>query len=305
MLQFMSQSLAPTSIQSSLQRYRLFAWLALTNLLCLLLASSLGDLKGLARVDLIDLLGEGSSLLIILMVLTLVLSARPSGRVTQLIFIGGLLLTASMSLDVLDEFFAYPEELRLMSWLESLPMPLGFVVIGLAAINWFRESQIIQRQLHLREHHLREHNWLDPLTLLYTRPYFQVALQRELALAELQRHPLCLVELNIVGFARLNHQYGAARGDLILRELADLLLLFSRPQDTVCRDNNDRFMLILPHFNTTAAQRWLDTTLPHLHRELNKSLPLLKVQLAAKVIPQAAAAKLSITNEYCHGMARS
>ena len=54
---------------------------------------------------------------------------------TNWLFAGSYLLVFSYSLDVLDEVLSYPENVRLMSWLESFPAPLGMVLFVLARIS--------------------------------------------------------------------------------------------------------------------------------------------------------------------------
>src|SRR5690554_3575346 len=129
-------------------------WQALLLVLLLIAAStfavSFGDWKAAVEINWLDFVGESSSLFIVAMVLVLLLKTRPAGRITNGLYCGGALLLASMTLDVLDEFLQYPDSSQLMSWLESLPMPVGFVVLGFTAIEWYRETQFMQRQMRLR-----------------------------------------------------------------------------------------------------------------------------------------------------------
>lgn len=242
--------------------------LVLGLLACIWCADSMGQLKPSAIIDWFDILGEGSTLLISLLGLTMIIKTRPSGQVTHLLFTGLYLLSLSLTLDVLDEFYRYPDELRLMSWLESLPMPLGLAVLGWGAVGWLQEQRLINRQLQVREQRLREHGWIDPLTALYTRRYFEQVLQREIILSRLKSNSLVVAKLNVRAFAHFNREHGSQAGDHLINTIAELLVLLVRPTDCVCRDHSDQFLILLndEEPNTSLA------LLHHLERTLTKEL---------------------------------
>ncbi|MBY6062905.1 GGDEF domain-containing protein [Pseudidiomarina sediminum] len=245
----------------------------LTLLGCLiayLLAQHFGELKALIEVDFLDVMGEGSTLLLAMLGMTIVLSARPDGKVTSLLYLGTLLLILSLSLDLLDEFFAYPVEVRIMSWLESLPLPIGLLILCRGLYGWHQEQRIIERQLKSREHVLREHQWLDPLTVLYTKPYFEHVLTRELCQHHYKGLPLTLVHMNIKGFARINRVHGSGFGDDLLQRISEIMLALLREQDVLCRDHSDRFLMLFPGLETPLATELLQ----HLEQALHKELAL-------------------------------
>jgi len=171
---------------------------------------------------------------------------RLDGAVTRLFFWGGCVLTFSLSLDLLDEFFSYPEALRLMSWLESLPQPFGLVILGFGAAEWIKEQRQVRRQLSVREKHLRAHEWVDPLTTLYTLPYFEKVLERELALHKHNRQHVVMASINLQAFARYNEEMGMQAGDLLLNKVSELTALYLRPGDCLCRYHSDQFLILLP-----------------------------------------------------------
>lgn len=254
-------------------KYRPFAdWrLPLTLLGCLiayLLALHFGQTKTLSQVDFLDVMGEGSTLLLAMLGMAIVLSARPNGKVTSMLYLGTLLLVLSLSLDLLDEFFYYPVDVRIMSWLESLPLPIGLLILCHGLYGWHQEQRVIERQLKSREHVLREHQWLDPLTTLYTKPYFTHVLARELYLHRQQRQPLSLVHMNIKGFARINRVYGSAYGDDLLQTISEIVLALLREHDVLCRDHSDHFLILMPHLDAEQANELLRQLERALHHEL-------------------------------------
>jgi len=224
-------------------------WSLLVLLLsvCVVFALHFGTPKQAAMVDYLDVLGEGSTLLLALIGVGALLLTRPRGKVTTLLFVGCLLLSGSLTLDLLDEFFHYPENVRYMSWLESLPLPLGLLVLAVGMYGWHHEQKLIERQLRARELHYRDHRFVDPLTTLYNRNYLEHILQREIALRFEHSNELCLLHLNVKGFARINRVHGSHAGDHMLQRIGELLVSLLRETDLVCREHSDRFLLLLPH----------------------------------------------------------
>ena len=232
-------------------RYKIL--LSLVLLLCgLLLALNTGAAKHSNEFDALDILGEGTTLLVACGWLGLIISSRPAGRITEWLYYGSLLLVFSYFLDLLDEFFRYPEQFRLMSWLESLPAPIGMLVLTYGLVGWHREQRAINRQLRGRELFLRDHQLIDPLTQLYGADYLHAVLQREIELHLSQHRTLCLLVLDIDNFAGFNRRHGIAAGDTYLSRLSELLSSQLRHSDVICRYAGDRFVAVLP--NTTVQQ---------------------------------------------------
>ena len=222
----------------------------------LLLAIDTGDAKHSNEFDWLDILGEGTTLLVACGWLGLIISSRPAGRVTEWLYYGSLLLVFSYFLDLLDEFIRYPEATRLMSWLESLPAPVGMLVLTYGLVGWHREQRAINRQLRGRELFLRDHQLIDPLTQLYGAEYLHAVLQREIELhlnqQRSQQKTLCLLVLDIDDFAGFNRRHGIDAGDAYLSALSELLSSQLRHSDVICRYAGDRFIAVLP--NTTPGQ---------------------------------------------------
>lgn len=234
-------------------RYKILLSLLLLTF-SFVLAAHAGNLKPRAEFDALDILGEGTTLLVACGWLGLIISSRPAGRVTEWLYYGSLLLVFSYCLDLLDEFIRYPDHLRLMSWLESLPAPVGMLVLTYGLIGWHREQRAINRQLRGRELFLRDHQLIDPLTQLYGADYLLAVLQREIELHLTQQKTLCLLILDIDNFAGFNRRNGIAAGDTYLSQLSELLSSQLRYSDVICRYAGDRFVAILPDTTPQQAQ---------------------------------------------------
>ncbi|MES0872746.1 GGDEF domain-containing protein [Sinimarinibacterium thermocellulolyticum] len=209
------------------------------------LALSLGQPKPLSAIAWYDVLGEAVTLLVACGWLGLVVAYRPRGWVSHCLIAGTGLLIWSYALDLFDEFFEYVGVDHPQSLLESAPAPLGMLLLTVGVAGWMREQRIVHRQLSGREHFLRDHRLLDPLTKLYNRAYLQHALERELELRA-PDEPLSLLVIDVEGFARYNHTYGAVAGDRLLVRISEWLLMRMRPSSLLCRYGGDRFVMLLP-----------------------------------------------------------
>ena len=193
---------------------------------------------------------------------------------------GRFLLVFSYSLDVLDEVVSYPDNIRLMSWLESFPAPLGMVLLTFGLLGWHREQLAINRQLQVRELFLRDHQLLDPLTQLYGPLYLQAVLDRELELHRQQQQPLSLLMLDISGFSDYNRRFGIAAGDHLLTQFSELLTHQLRQRDLICRYAGDCFVALLPQTEAATAQ----VLNRHLQQQLQQWLPEHSIVLTGVVL---------------------
>ncbi|MFA5678653.1 MAG: GGDEF domain-containing protein [Pseudomonas sp.] len=220
----------------------------------LLLHLLAGEVKPMAAWDWLDIAGEGGSAVLLLTWLGLLLKSRPAGYVTNLLFMGLACLFFSVFMDSVDEFIALPEAVTWDGWLESGPMPIGFILMTLGIYHWHQEQLVINEQMRNRERLFREHRQFDKLTPLGDANYLRAQLQMALAEAAAEKQPVSLIMLDMDDFSRVNREYGHAEGDRLLQVLTQLMLLNLRPHDLLCRLAGDRFVVILPHTGERQAQ---------------------------------------------------
>lgn len=88
---------------------------------------------------------------------------------------------------------------------------------------------------------------LDDLTGLFSRGYFDQALEREVARARRYDTDVSLLFLDLDDFKSKNDTYGHPAGDRILQEAARIIRIQIRTQDTAARYGGDEFVIIMPH----------------------------------------------------------
>lgn len=123
------------------------------------------------------------------------------------------------------------------------------VIIILASMIRQRDLKQIDRQkrlLILSEAKLREQSIRDYLTDLYNRRYLDETLAREIRRAKRAEFPVGFIMLDIDHFKRFNDKYGHAAGDIVLKEIADLLKSKIRYADIICRYGGEEFVVIMP-----------------------------------------------------------
>jgi diguanylate cyclase (GGDEF)-like protein len=103
------------------------------------------------------------------------------------------------------------------------------------------EMAVLLRQLL----QLQRFVFLDALTGLYNRSYYEMQMRRELARAQRDREPLALLLCDVDNFKRFNTAYGYSGGDQVLHGVAEILQRAVRPFDCVARYGGEEFVVIL------------------------------------------------------------
>lgn len=115
---------------------------------------------------------------------------------------------------------------------------------------------------------LRRLVFLDGLTGVFNRRYFDQQILTEWARAVRSNSPLSLILLDVDFFKLFNDQYGHQAGDDALRQVANALKAgLKRPADLVARFGGEEFACILPETSYEDAQAIADR-LEHTIREL-------------------------------------
>lgn len=113
------------------------------------------------------------------------------------------------------------------------------------------QTQLIE--IGVLQSQLREQAIRDALTNVFNRRYLEDTLARELARAERENYPLCVIMMDLDYFKDVNDTYGHEAGDQVLKALAETVTRQSRHGDFVCRYGGEEFVLVMPNIGLETA----------------------------------------------------
>ena len=96
---------------------------------------------------------------------------------------------------------------------------------------------------------------VDPVTGVFNRRYFQVRLDEELQRSHRHQIPLALLMIDIDDFKRVNDSHGHLAGDIILRDVGEILRRSVRVFDVCARFGGEEFVIIMPGSSSENALR--------------------------------------------------
>lgn len=154
---------------------------------------------------------------------------------------------------------SHPSEIGSMSYqgLMTKGEPSGVVVLASADGEAFSERTdetfgMISRQMNIVIDYARLYertkrlSITDGLTKVFNHRYFQEQLKREVNRSTRHGGELSLILLDIDHFKRFNDTYGHQQGDIVLRELAQVLQNSIRSCDILARYGGEEFAIIMP-----------------------------------------------------------
>lgn len=128
----------------------------------------------------------------------------------------------------------------------------------LAETKLLKANKLLEEQLgeiKILKNVLQDQAIRDSLTGLYNRRYLDETLGRELARAQRENYPICVLMMDVDGFKGFNDTYGHKVGDQVLVMLGGLLQDHVRKGDIACRYGGDEFALVFPHARVEDALR--------------------------------------------------
>jgi len=116
------------------------------------------------------------------------------------------------------------------------------------------EMVLLSLALGARVGEIQRHGYMDQLTGLFNRRYFDEQLPREFNLASRNGTPLALLILDLDHFKAINDRLGHARGDAALCALGQLIQKQVRKPVLACRYGGEEFAILLPRTNQEQAK---------------------------------------------------
>jgi len=232
--------------------FNTIAFLTITFISLMIFTFFLGELKPINLIDWFDVLGEGSITLMILIWIFFTMISRPKGKVTHLLISGLAIMQLSMLLDFLDEFIHYSQSSAWITTIESLPAPIGMIMMTIALYYWHQEQTSLNAQLIKKERYFREHSLTDYITGLYSAEYMKNQITREVN-SITNKSNFSMIMLDVCNFDAFNRKFSDIQGDKLLREFANLILMNIRDKDLACRFASDRFIVLLPDTHQKTA----------------------------------------------------
>lgn len=153
--------------------------------------------------------------------------------------------------------------------------------------------------LRLREK-LRNQSIRDPLTGLFNRRYLEESLELECSRAERSKQPISVVMLDVDHFKRFNDTFGHEAGDVVLKNIGELLRRSVRQGDLACRYGGEEFVLVLPGTSASEAVAVAERVREGAHRlEIvyrNQALGKVTISLGVAVYPMAGGTPAELTD---------
>ena len=125
----------------------------------------------------------------------------------------------------------------------------------LKVLNANLEEKVEERtkELAQKNEQLRTMSRTDPLTGLANRRAFDTVMRKEVRRGERNKKPLVLGMMDIDYFKSVNDDYGHDAGDIILKQIATILLDGLRAHDFSARWGGEEFCILLPETEAEEA----------------------------------------------------
>lgn len=95
----------------------------------------------------------------------------------------------------------------------------------------------------------------DPLTELFNRRHFETIIEKEYNRTARYKSPTSCLMIDVDNFKSVNDEYGHRTGDIVLKELAEIIKNCLRRVDTIARWGGEEFVALLPGTDKISAQQ--------------------------------------------------
>jgi diguanylate cyclase (GGDEF)-like protein len=102
---------------------------------------------------------------------------------------------------------------------------------------------------------VKQQNWIDTLTGVFNKKYFDQQLHTELQRASRYEHSLAVILMDVDRFSTVNKEFDISTGDSVLQQLARILERSLRSVDILARYGSDEFAALLPETKKAYAKQ--------------------------------------------------
>jgi diguanylate cyclase (GGDEF)-like protein len=119
----------------------------------------------------------------------------------------------------------------------------------------------------------------DALTKTHNRRFFEATIEHYLRVQNSDIKSSFLMSLDLDDFKKINDKFGHAKGDEVLKIVADVLKTNARSNDIVCRSGGEEFEVLLLSCELEDAKGIAQRVLESLETRTPKNLPLLTASI--------------------------
>ncbi|MGZ4837213.1 MAG: sensor domain-containing diguanylate cyclase [Terriglobales bacterium] len=101
---------------------------------------------------------------------------------------------------------------------------------------------------------VRQMAYLDGLTGIHNRRYFEMRIAEEIERAQRYQNDLSIIMLDVDNFKKLNDEFGHLLGDETLRQVSTIFSQHLRKVDFACRYGGEEFVILVPQTPADQAQ---------------------------------------------------
>jgi diguanylate cyclase (GGDEF)-like protein len=151
-----------------------------------------------------------------------------------------------------------------------LVLSLGMLVLKQFANMRNRLEALVAertRELHDKSLELERQATHDKLTGLYNRRFADDYLERALREAQRNGHAFTVALADVDHFKQINDQHSHAKGDTVLKRVAELLTEHCRATDMIARYGGEEFLLCFPVTDAATARGVCESLRKRVERE--------------------------------------
>jgi two-component system cell cycle response regulator len=142
---------------------------------------------------------------------------------------------------------------------DFLLKPLNWLELSARVKSMLRlktlQDELVNANERLRDvnEHLEELSTTDALMGIYNRLFFQKRISYEFQRTQRYSKPLSLLIMDLDHFKQINDQYGHLFGDLVLKQVAEMLRQTVRQVDILARYGGEEIVVICPETDSKGA----------------------------------------------------